>query len=104
MTVEGDSNGHVGQDRRGEFDRIHGGRGFGSRNEDGKRIIDFAEAHYLAITSAFFIKRESQKTMYTSEGRQSEIDHVLVRRTALKTVKNVKSIPGEEIAGQHRQS
>ncbi|EYC46184.1 hypothetical protein Y032_0405g872 [Ancylostoma ceylanicum] len=101
LTIGGDFNGHVGQDRTG-FERIHGGRGFGSRNQDGERVIEFAEAHDLAITSTFFIKRESQKITYSSGGRQSEIDHVLVRRNALKTVKNVKSIPGEEIAGQHR--
>ncbi|EYB86036.1 hypothetical protein Y032_0286g1389 [Ancylostoma ceylanicum] len=101
LTIEGDFNGHVGQDRTG-FERIHGGRGFGCRNQDGERIIEFAEAHNLAITSTFFIKRESQKITYSSGGRQSEIDHVLVKKTALKTVKNVKSIPGEEIAGQHR--
>ncbi|EYC16300.1 hypothetical protein Y032_0034g2915 [Ancylostoma ceylanicum] len=101
LTIEGDFNGHVGQDRRGS-ERMHGGRGFGSRNQNGGRIMELAEAHDLAITSTFFTKRESQKVTYSSGGRRSEKDHVLVWRTALKTVKNVKSIPGEQIAGQHR--
>ncbi|EYC46334.1 hypothetical protein Y032_0401g787 [Ancylostoma ceylanicum] len=101
ITIAGDFNGHVGQDRRG-FERVHGGRGLGSRNQEGERIIGLAEAHDLAIASTFFIKRESQKITYCSGGRQSEIDHILVRRLSLKTVKNVKTIPGEEIAGQHR--
>ncbi|EYC43100.1 hypothetical protein Y032_0503g2638 [Ancylostoma ceylanicum] len=101
ITVAGDFNGHVGQDRKG-FERVHGGRGFGRRNQEGERIVELAEAHDLAIASTFFMKRESQKITYCSGGRQSEIDYILVRRRFLKTVKNVKTIPGEEIAGQHR--
>ncbi|EYB84936.1 hypothetical protein Y032_0307g2033 [Ancylostoma ceylanicum] len=101
VTVAGDFNGHVGQDRQG-FERVHGGIGFGRGNQEGERIIERAEAHDLAIASTFFIKRESQKITYCSGGRQSEIDHILVRRQFLKTVKDVKTIPGEEIAGQHR--
>ncbi|EYC15240.1 hypothetical protein Y032_0037g3408 [Ancylostoma ceylanicum] len=98
ITIAGDFNGHVGQDRGGS-ERVHGGRGFGKRNQEGERIIELAEAHDLAIASTFFIKRESQKITYCSGGRQSEIDHILVRRLSMKTVKNVKTIPGEEIAG-----
>ncbi|EYC32478.1 hypothetical protein Y032_0003g1601 [Ancylostoma ceylanicum] len=84
------------------FESVHGGRGLGFRNQDGERIVDMAEAHDLAITSTFFVKRESQKVTYCSGGQKSEVDHILVRRNALKTIKDVKSIPGEEIAGQHR--
>ncbi|EPB73653.1 hypothetical protein ANCCEY_07266 [Ancylostoma ceylanicum] len=82
LTIGGDFNGHVGQDRRG-FERMHGGRGFGSRNQDGERIMELAEAHNLAITSTFFTKRESQKVMYSSGGRKSEKDHVLKWQLAL---------------------
>ncbi|EYC35681.1 hypothetical protein Y032_1001g3350, partial [Ancylostoma ceylanicum] len=101
LTIGGDFNGHVGRDKTG-FERMHGGRGFGSLNQDGERIIESAEAHDLAIASTFFTKKESQKVTYSSADRQGEMDHVLVWRTALKTVNNVKSIPGEEVAGQHR--
>ncbi|EYC03721.1 hypothetical protein Y032_0092g2586 [Ancylostoma ceylanicum] len=101
LTIGGDFNGHVGQDRKG-FERVHGGRGFGIRYQDGERIVDMAEAHDLAIACTFFMKRESQKVTYCSGGQKSEIDHILVKRNALKTIKGVKSIPGEEVAGQHR--
>ncbi|EYC32480.1 hypothetical protein Y032_0003g1603 [Ancylostoma ceylanicum] len=101
LTVGADSNGHAGQDRKG-FERVHGGRGFGIRNQDRERIVDMAEAHDLATASTFFMKRESQKVTYCSGGQKSEIDHILVRRNALKTNKDVKSILGEEVAGQHR--
>ncbi|EYC10484.1 hypothetical protein Y032_0055g2580 [Ancylostoma ceylanicum] len=76
ITVAGDFNGHVGQDRKG-FERVHGGRVFGRRNQEGERIVELAEAHDLAIATTFFMKRESQKITYCSGGRQSEIDHIL---------------------------
>ncbi|EPB76249.1 hypothetical protein ANCCEY_04666 [Ancylostoma ceylanicum] len=69
MTVAGDFNGHVGQDRQG-FERVHGGISFGRRNQEGEGIIELAEVHDLAIASTFFIKRESQKITYCSGGRQ----------------------------------
>ncbi|EPB69108.1 hypothetical protein ANCCEY_11803 [Ancylostoma ceylanicum] len=59
MTVAGDFDGHVGQDRQG-FERVDGGIGFGRRNQEGERIIELAEAHDLAIASTFFIKRGSE--------------------------------------------
>ncbi|EYC04017.1 hypothetical protein Y032_0090g2367 [Ancylostoma ceylanicum] len=101
LEKKGDVNVHVGQDRKG-FERDHGERGFEIRDQDGERIVDMAEAHDLAIASTFIMKRESQKVAYCSGGRKSEIDHILVKRDAFKTIEDVKSIPGEEVAWQHR--
>ncbi|VDL64230.1 unnamed protein product [Nippostrongylus brasiliensis] len=100
-TVAGDLNDHVGTDRRG-LERVHGGRGIGCKNEDGERTIDLAVTHDLAICSTFFAKRESQKMTYSSGGRRTEIDHVLIRRQALKTVEDVKVLPGEDVTTQHK--
>ncbi|VDL70849.1 unnamed protein product [Nippostrongylus brasiliensis] len=101
LTITGDLNGHVGTDRRG-LERVHGGRGVGVKNEDGERILDLAVAHDLAICSRFFAKRESQKMVYCSGGRRTEVDHIFVRRQDLKAVKDVKVLPGEDVATQHR--
>ncbi|VDO18875.1 unnamed protein product [Heligmosomoides polygyrus] len=92
---------HVGSVRRG-VDRVHAGKGIGLINPDGKRILDLAIAHDLAACSTFFAKRESQKVTYASGGRRTKVDHILVRRAALKTVRDVKVIPGEDVASQHR--
>ncbi|VDP30513.1 unnamed protein product [Heligmosomoides polygyrus] len=62
-------------------------------NPDGERILDLAIAHDLAVCSTFFAKRESQKVTYASGGRRTEVDHILFRRAALKTVRDVKVIP-----------
>ncbi|VDO94756.1 unnamed protein product [Heligmosomoides polygyrus] len=92
---------NVGSGRRGE-ERVHGGKGIDLINPDGERILDLAIAHDLAVCSTFFAKRESQKVTYASGGRRTEVDHILVRRAALKTVRDVKVIPGEDVASQHR--
>ncbi|VDO87408.1 unnamed protein product [Heligmosomoides polygyrus] len=97
----GDMNGHVGSGRRG-VERVHGGKGVGLVNPDGERILVLAIAHDLVVCSTFFAKRESQKVTYASEGRRTEVDHILVRRPALKTVRDVKVLPAEDVALQHR--
>ena len=60
----GSENGHVGIniDR---YDGVHGGCGFGERNADGDRILEFCDAMELIVTNAF-LKR--QKSMYVSGG------------------------------------
>ncbi|VDL69797.1 unnamed protein product [Nippostrongylus brasiliensis] len=79
LTIAGDYwNGHVGEERRG-MERVHGGHGIGTRNDDGERIVDLASAHDLAICNTFFAKRESQKVTYSSGGRKTEIDYILVK-------------------------
>ncbi|XGW15853.1 hypothetical protein V3C99_001364 [Haemonchus contortus] len=77
LTIAGDLNGHVDSERRG-LERVHG------------------------VCSTFFAKKKSQKVTYSSGGKETEIDHVLVRRSSLKTVKDIKVLPGEDLAPQHR--
>jgi len=48
--------GHVGSER-GEYERVHGGYGFGKRNEAGEKVLDFASSYELAITNTYFRKR-----------------------------------------------
>ncbi|VDP23966.1 unnamed protein product [Heligmosomoides polygyrus] len=89
LSIAGDMNGHVGSGRRG-VEMVHGGKGIGLVNPDAERILDLAIANDLVVCSTFFAKRESQEVIYASGGRRTEVDHILVRRPALKTVWNVK--------------
>ncbi|ESO00301.1 hypothetical protein HELRODRAFT_83294, partial [Helobdella robusta] len=52
----GDFNGHVGNKANG-FHCVHGGFGYGSQNEDGLRLLEFAESHELSLLNAYFKKR-----------------------------------------------
>jgi exonuclease III len=51
----GDLNGHVGSTRLG-FDGVHGGFGYGSRNQEGEGILNFALAYDLFVANTLFRK------------------------------------------------
>ncbi|ESO02868.1 hypothetical protein HELRODRAFT_174304 [Helobdella robusta] len=56
ILIGGDLNGHVGEKTDG-FDNVHGGFGYGKRNEDGNRILEFAESHGFCLLNTYFRKR-----------------------------------------------
>ena len=101
LLVCGDLNGHVGKDIAG-FDGVHGGNGFGERNADGIRLLDFCLAANLAITNTFFSKSPNKLVTYSSGDMQSQIDFILVPRNNLKMFRNVTVINGEECVPQHK--
>ena len=90
----GDWNGHIGE-KAGGFEN---GFGYGTRNSEGKRILEFAMANNLFVANTCFMKRESH---HNSGGSKSQIDFILYRKTFKSMVKNVKVIPGVEGALQH---
>ena len=97
----GDWNGHVGTDCS-SFADVHGGRGFGTLNNEGERLLEFARANSLLIGNTCFIKRDSHLVTYCSGGNSTQIDYILYRKSFRKAVRDVKVIPGEECALQHR--
>uniref|UniRef100_A0A7I4Y4S3 Reverse transcriptase domain-containing protein n=1 Tax=Haemonchus contortus TaxID=6289 RepID=A0A7I4Y4S3_HAECO len=52
LVVAGDLNGHVGATKDGYS--CHGGFGYGSRNTDGERILEYADSHNLVIVNTKF--------------------------------------------------
>ena len=97
----GDLNGHVGESTSG-FDGIHGGHGFGTRNTEGTRILDFCTAANFAVANTFFVKEEGRLITYRSGKNQSQVDYIFVRRNDLRFVRDTKVINGEECAPQHK--
>ena len=97
----GDWNGHIGKASAG-FEEVHGGCGFGDRNTEGERILEFATANNLAVGNSWFQKDDNHLITYDSGGAKTQVDYILLRRADLKRVKNIKVIPGEECATQHR--
>ncbi|ESN91460.1 hypothetical protein HELRODRAFT_189698 [Helobdella robusta] len=74
VVLLGDLNGHVGADADG-YESVHRGWGFGIRNEEGRRVLELADA-----------------IAWLGEHR-SMIDYILVRAKHRKYVRNVKAIP-----------
>ncbi|XGW15259.1 hypothetical protein V3C99_001051 [Haemonchus contortus] len=79
IVVAGDLNGHVGATKDGYS--CHGGFGYGSRNTDGERILEYADSHNLTIVNTRFRKRDSHLITFYSDA---------------------KTVPYETVATQHR--
>ncbi|VDP24502.1 unnamed protein product [Heligmosomoides polygyrus] len=100
IIVAGDVKGHVGAAKDGYS--CHGGLGFGLRNADGERILEYAESHDLTIVSTRFRKCESHLISFYSGNSKTQIDFVLVRNRDQGLVTDAKVVPYETVATQHR--
>jgi len=94
IVVGGDLNGHVSTNVDG-YDGAHGGYGFGERNADGERILEFCDATKLIVTNTSFRRHNNIIANYVSGGTVSAIDYLLLRRCEQRHIKNVKVIAGE---------
>ena len=56
VVFAGDMNGHV-RSSNVRYDGTHGGFGYGSRNADGSRILEFADGLNLVICNTLFMKQ-----------------------------------------------
>ena len=101
VLLGGDLNGHVGEKSDG-FEGVHGGNGFGERNREGERILEFCCAMDMIVANTTFHKRESHLVTYESGLAKTQVDYVLVNRKSRKFVLDVKVIPGEEVVTQHK--
>ena len=79
----GDWNGHVGREAAG-YEGVHGGSGYGERNADGDRFLEFAVANDFVIGNTFFVKRDSHLITYQSGNAKTR---------NLKMAKDIKVIP-----------
>ena len=101
LFIGGDLNGHVGTTSAG-FEAVHGGFGYGSRNQEGEEVLDFAVAFDLMIANTFFRKKESHLVTFSSGQHCSQIDFVLARRKDKRACLDCKVIPGECVVSQHK--
>ena len=92
----GDWNGHVGREAAG-YEGVHGGSGYGERNADGDRVLEFAVANDFVIGNTFFVKRDSHLITYQSGNAKTQIDFILLRKRNLKMAKDIKVIPQHKL-------
>ena len=95
--IGSDMNGHVGRDADG-----YGGKGFGTRNAEGERILEFGDAMGMVVCNTLFKKEDSKLITYQSGDNRRMIDYLMVRKTDRCLVKDVKVISSEECVHQHR--
>jgi hypothetical protein len=101
LFIGGDLNGHVGTSNTG-FERVHGGFGYGIRNQEGEDVLSFALAYDMVVANTLFRKRESHLVTFSSGLHSSQIDFVLSRREDRRACIDCKVIPGESVVPQHK--
>ena len=101
VVFAGDMNGHVGSSNVG-YDGTHGGFGYGSRNADGSRILEFADGLNLVICNTQFTKQEVKLVTYVAGPVKSTVDYIMVRQEDKAKIRNVKVITSEECVPKHK--
>ncbi|XP_071727801.1 uncharacterized protein [Rutidosis leptorrhynchoides] len=89
LLIGGDVNGYTGTDSDG-FTGVHGGFGYGVRNEGGCSILDFAVAHELVVANSFFSKTEAQLATFHRGGYSSQIDYLLLHKGDLRACRDCR--------------
>ena len=101
IVVGADLNGHVEEGNNGD-EECMGRHGLEKKNNEGQAVVDFAKRRELAITNTYFIKKPAHRVTYSSGGRSSQVDYIMVRRRRIKEVVDTKVVVGESVAKQHR--
>jgi Reverse transcriptase (RNA-dependent DNA polymerase) len=101
VVIGGDFNGHVGEEVEG-FEGVHGGMGFGKRNQEGNRLLEFADSREMIVVNTWFDKEEEEKVSYESGECRSVIDYFLVPKEERSRVIDAKAIVGEPCMVQHK--
>ncbi|XP_009594738.1 uncharacterized protein [Nicotiana tomentosiformis] len=96
-----DFNDHIGA-AYGGSDDVHGGFGFGVRNEGGTSLLDFVKAFDLVIANSSFPKKEEHFLTFQSSASRTQIDYLFLRKLDRGLCMNCKVIPSENLMTQHR--
>ncbi|VDO92032.1 unnamed protein product [Heligmosomoides polygyrus] len=100
VVVAGDLKRHVGTAK--DSYSCHGGFGYGARNADGERILEYADFYNLTIANTMFRKRDSHLVSFYSGNTKTQIDFILVKHRDRRLVTDAKVVPYETVATQHR--
>ncbi|XP_070024858.1 uncharacterized protein [Nicotiana sylvestris] len=101
LFIGGDFNGHIGSNA-GVYEKVHGGFGFGERNEGGTSLLDFTKAFGLVVANSCFPKREGNLVTFQNAVAKTQIGYLLLRRRDRGLCKDCKVIPGEILVTRHR--
>ena len=101
VVFAGDMNGHIGISNV-LYDGTHGGFGYGSRNTDGSRILEFADGLNLVVCNTLFTKQEAKLVTYVAVPVKSTVDYIMVWQEDKAKVRKVKVISSEECVPKHK--
>jgi hypothetical protein len=101
LFIGGDLNGHVGSTRVG-FDEVHEDFGYGSRNQEGEGVLNFALAYDLIVANTLFRNRVFHLATFCSGQYCRQIDFVLARIENRPACLDCKMIHRECVVPQHK--
>jgi hypothetical protein len=96
-----DFNRYVGSTRV-SFDGVYKSFRYGSRNQEGEGILNFALAYDLIVANILFRKRVSHVVTFSNGQHCSQIDFILARREDRHACLDCKVILGECVVPQHK--
>ena len=100
IMLGGDLNRHVGKESDG-YEGVHGGQGYGMRNAEGERILEFCEAVGMIVCGTQFRKADSKLISYSSGGSNTTVDYLMTLKQDRRGLKDAKAFPGEEVMSLH---
>ncbi|VDP29660.1 unnamed protein product [Schistosoma margrebowiei] len=102
IILMGDLNAKVGMDNTGYKD-IMGRHGPGERNENGKRFPNLCAFNKLVIGGTIFPYKRIHKITWTSPDHttQNQIDHICINKKFRRTMEDVRTKRGADIASDH---
>ena len=102
LCVASDFNARIGVVEPGDEESI-GIFGWGTRNREGRELVEMLRRNGLAVAGTFFQKKiESHKITYRSGRHKTELDLLVVRQQQLGRVKDFKALAGEYVTTQHK--
>ncbi|VDP25294.1 unnamed protein product [Schistosoma mattheei] len=98
----GDLNAKVGIDNTG-YEDIMGRHGQGETNENGERFANLCAFNKLVIGGTIFLHKRIHKATWTSPDHytQNQIDHICINKTFRRTIEDVRTRKGADIASDH---
>ncbi|VDO98334.1 unnamed protein product [Schistosoma curassoni] len=92
----------VGMDNTG-YEDIMGRHGLREMNENGERFANLCAFNKLVIDGTIFPHKRIHKTTWTSPDHttQNQIDHIWINKTFRRTMEDVRTKRGADIASDH---
>ena len=101
LCVAGDFNVHIGVVELGDEESI-GRFGWGTRNREGRELVEMLRMNRMAVAGTFFQKKESHTITHRSGRHKTELDLLMVRQQQLRKVKDCSALAGEYVTTQHK--
>ncbi|VDP54878.1 unnamed protein product [Schistosoma margrebowiei] len=102
IILMGDFSAKVGTDNTG-YEDIMGRHRLGERNENGERFANLCASNKLVIGGTVFPHKRIHKATWTSPDytTQNQIHHICINKTFRRTIEDVRTKRGADIASDH---